>query len=155
MIDPFTLATGIAGLLSITLQVSKILHGQVNALKNAPSEAKDLLYELDQIQQVLTGLERFLRSENAKCSSFNETSVLIRATNGFSDEIRELRRNVEKLSDGHSLSRIVERGKWYFKEEEHRKMVTTLHRYLGMFQVSLTMDGMSVTPIQLCSRPIS
>ncbi len=47
MIDPFTLATGIAGLLSLTIEVSKILYDQVNTIKNAPTEANDLLYELE------------------------------------------------------------------------------------------------------------
>jgi hypothetical protein len=155
MIDPFTVATGLAGLLSLTIEVTKILYGVVNSSKNAPKNAKELLQELDQIQRVLTSLEGFLRDENAKHGSFKETSVLIVATNGFSKEIEDLKRKVQKLSIGQGLSRAVERGKWYFEEEEHQKTITTLHRYLGMFQISLTIDGMSVTFVHFCFRSIS
>ncbi|KAH0543788.1 hypothetical protein FGG08_001970 [Glutinoglossum americanum] len=144
MIDPFTAATGIAGLLSLTIEVSKILYNVVNSFKNTPEDAKELLQELDQIRRVLTSLESFLRGGNAKRGSFRETSALIVATNGFSKEIKELKCKVQKLSDGQGLSRTIERSKWYFREEEHRKTITTLHRYLGMFQISLTIDGISL-----------
>jgi hypothetical protein len=155
MIDPFTAATGIAGLLSLTIEVSKTLYDMVSSLKNAPKDAKELLQELDQIQRVLTSLEAFLRDENAKHGSFRETSVLITAMNGFSKEIKELKCKVQKLGDGQGLSRTIERGKWYFGEGEHRKIIMTLHRYLGMFQISLTIDGMSVTLVHFCFRSIS
>jgi hypothetical protein len=100
MIDPFSAATGIAGILSLTLEVSKTLYEQVNTLKNTLKEAKELLHELGLIEQVLTSLEGFLRSEKARDS---------------------------------------------FKGEEHAKLIRILHRYLGMYQISLNVDGMYVT----------
>src|SRR5579862_2741416 len=134
MIDAFTAATGIAGLLSLTMEISKMMHGQVSAMKNAPKNAEALLQEIDQMQRVLTNLEGFLRSDDAKYSLFSEASVLILASNGFSKDIKELKGKIQKLCNERGFSRVVGRGKWYFREEEHREVVSTLRRYLGMFQ---------------------
>ncbi|KAI9783788.1 MAG: hypothetical protein M1839_003124 [Geoglossum umbratile] len=142
--DPFSAATGIAGLVCLTMEVSKILGEQVKVLKNAPGEARDLLHELDLIEQVLHNLEGFLLSEKARGNSFKETSVLVKAMGGFKAEIEELSYKLLKLAEGGGLSQMVERGKWFFRREESLELTKTLHRYLGMFQISLNINGMYV-----------
>ncbi|CCX04765.1 Protein of unknown function [Pyronema omphalodes CBS 100304] len=75
--DPFTIATGLAGLLSLAIEISGILSGYIGASKSAPKEVHDLLVKVSALQQVLEQLIVFLRSEEARQVSFNKTSVLL------------------------------------------------------------------------------
>ncbi len=142
MIDPVTAATSVAGLLSLTIQVSQMLFAQVQTLKNAANDAQELLEELQLLRQVLTSLEAFLKAQGVKGYTFRETSVLINAINGFKTKITALKLKLEKLAKKQGLAQIIERGKWYYEHDEHQEMITTLHRYLGIFQISLSVNGM-------------
>ena len=142
MIDPLTAATSVAGLLSLTIQVSQMLNEQVRTLKNAPNDAQELLDELESLRQVLTGLKAFLDAQDMKGHGFKETSALIKAIKGCDTNISDLKHKLEKLTTKQGFAQLLERGKWYFEHDEHQKIITTLHRYLGMFQISLSVGGM-------------
>lgn len=142
MIDPLTVATSIAGLLSLTTQVSQMLNEQVRTLKNAPKGAQELLDELESLRQVLTGLKAFLDAQGVKGYAFKETSVLINAIKGFETKMTDLKPKLEKLTKKQGFAQLIERGKWYYEHDEHQEIITTLHRYLGMFQISLSVGGM-------------
>ena len=142
MIDPLTAATSVAGLLSLTIQVSQMLNEQVRTLKNAPNDAQELLDELELLRQVLTGLKAFLDAQDVKGYAFKETSVLINAIKGFETKMTDLKLKLEKLTKKQGFAQLIERGKWYYEHDEHQEIITTLHRYLGMFQMSLSVGGM-------------
>jgi hypothetical protein len=44
--DAFTISTGVAGFLSLALEISKILKAYVDGVKSAPEEARNLLVEV-------------------------------------------------------------------------------------------------------------
>jgi hypothetical protein len=142
MIDPLTAATSVAGLLSLAVQVSQILSDQIGTVKNAPKDAQDLLDEFQLLRQVLTSLEAFLREQALKGHSFKETSVLINAIRGCGEKITSVKLRLEKLVRKQGFAQMIERGKWYYDHGEHQELVTSLHRYLGIFQISLNIDGM-------------
>ena len=142
MIDPVTAATSVAGLLSLTIQVSQLLYDQVHTVKNAPKNAEELLDELASLRQVLTKLDAFLNTQVVEGHVFQDTSVLISAIKGCVAKITALKLKLEKLVKKQGFAQMIERGKWYYEHDEHQEMITTLHRYLGMFQISLTIDGM-------------
>jgi len=119
-----------------------MLHEQVQTLKNAPNNAQELLDELQSLRQVLTSLHAFLHAQRVKGHVFKETSVLINAIKGFKNKITALKLKLEKFTKKQGFAQMIERGKWYYEHDEHREMVTALHRYLGMFQISLSVDGM-------------
>jgi ankyrin repeat domain-containing protein 50 len=142
MLDPLTAATGVAGLLSLTIQVSQVLYEQVQTLKNAPSNAQELLDELQSLRQVLTSLEAFLSEQGGKGRVFKETSVLINAIKGCNTKITALKLKFENLIKKQGFARMIERGKWYYEHDEHQEIIAALHRYLGIFQISLSLGGM-------------
>jgi hypothetical protein len=142
MMDPLTAATSVASLLSITIQVSQMLYDPVHTLKNASKDAQELLDELTSLRQVFTRLESFLRAQSMIGHSFTETSLLIIAIKRFEPIITDLKAKLEKLINKHGFARMIERGKWFYEHDEHQEMITTLHRYLGIFQISLDIDGM-------------
>jgi hypothetical protein len=140
--DPLTAATSVAGLLSLAIQVSQILYDQIRTVKNAPKDAQDLLDEFQLLRQVLTSLEVFLKAQALKGHLFKETSVLVSAVRGCGDKIIAVKLRLERLVRNQGIAQIIERGKWYYDHDEHQALVTSLHRYLGMFQISLNVDGM-------------
>lgn len=142
MADPLSVVAGVAGLLSLTIQVSDLLYKHVHAIKNAPKDAQELVDELQSLRQVLSSLEVFLESQEMKGRKFKETSTLLGAIHGCQTKITELKLRVEKLINKHGLPQILERSKWYFQHEEHVEVITTLHRYLNIFQLSLNIDCM-------------
>jgi len=142
MIDLLTAATSVAGLLGLTIQVTQMLNEQVQTLKNAPNDAQELLDELESLRQVLTGLKAFLDAQDVKGHAFKETSVLINAIKGFETKMTDLKLKLEKLTKKQGFAQLIQRGKWYYEHDEHQEIITTLHRYLGMFQISLSVGGM-------------
>jgi hypothetical protein len=142
MMDALTLATSVAGLLSLAIQVSQMLSDQIRTVKNAPQDAQDLLDELQLLRQVLTSLEAFLKAQALKGCVFKGTSVLVNAISGCGDKITAVKLRLEKLVRKQGVAQLIERGKWFYDHAEHQDLVTSLHRYLGMFQISLNVDGM-------------
>jgi len=142
IMDPLSVAASIAGLLGLTIQVSQMLYEQVHTLKNAPKDAQKLLDELEALRRVLSSLEQFLAAQALKGRSFKETSTLINAIQGCTTQINAVKLRLEKLVRKQGLAQMIERGKWYYEQDEHQELIQTLHRYLGMFQVSLSVDGM-------------
>ena len=140
--DPLTAATSVAGLLSLAMQVSKMLYSHIRTIKNAPKDAEDLRDEIQRLCQVLTSLEEFLKAQALKGYLFKGTSLLVSAIQGCHDKITAVKPRFEKLVRKKGFAQILERGKWYYDHDEHQELVTSLHRYLGMFQMSLNVDGM-------------
>jgi hypothetical protein len=140
--DPFIAATSVVGLLSLAIQVSQILCNQNCTIKNAPKDAKDLLDEFQRLCQVLTSLEEFLKAQALKGYLLKGTSLLVSAIQGCHDKITAVKPRLEKLVRKQGFAQILERGKWYYDHDEHQELVSSLHRYLAIFQISLNVDGM-------------
>jgi hypothetical protein len=142
MMDPLSLAASVAGLLNLAIQVSHVLSGQIRTVKNAPKDAQDLLDELQLLRQVLTSLEVFLKAQASRGYVFPGTSVLVDAIRGCGDKIMTVKLRLEKLVQKQGFAQMIERGKWLYDHSNHQELLTSLHRYLGIFQISLNVDGM-------------
>ena len=141
MADPLSISASVAGLLSLAIQVSQLLYAQIQTTRHAPRDAKELLDELKAIEGVLKRLDAFLREQNIDARNFGATSMLAEAIQGCTVKILDIQGRVEKLNK-HSVGGLVERGKWYYKQDERREIVAYLHRSLTIFQLSLSVEGM-------------
>ena len=63
MREPFSLATGIAGLISLGLEVTKITRQYVQGVGNAAKDVDELLTELSALVAVLRQLAGFLQND--------------------------------------------------------------------------------------------
>jgi hypothetical protein len=95
MMDPFTLSTGVAGFLSLALEISKILGAYVSDYKSAREDAKDLITEVDTLCHMLDQLVRFLRND-AKCN-FQPTSALCLVIKSCQEQIQDLYKKLGKI----------------------------------------------------------
>ncbi len=141
MVDPLTLATGVAGLLSLTLELNKVIGEYTCSVKHFPKEAHELANELVCLGQVLEQLATFLRSEKARRNSFDETSVLFLVTANCQAKIETVLQKFPRVSQTSRARPTFERFIWPFKEKEISRTIEALSRYTQTFQLSLTTRG--------------
>ena len=140
--DPFTIATGLAGLLSLTQEIANILSTYTNGVKNAPKAARSVLTETSTLSQVLGQLIEFLRAEetNSKCSGkFRQTSALCSVIAICKDHIETIYRKLK--FQGKPERDLLHRLKWPFERDECVELVGVLHRCSQTFQFSLTIEN--------------
>lgn len=141
MSDPLSVAASVAGLLSLTIQVSQLLYTQIHVIKHAPKDARDLLHEIEAIEGALRGLVAFLREHGIDEDNFSPNSMLSNAVSGCTLKIVAINSRVEKLNKG-GLGSMLERGKWLYQKDERSAIISTLHRNLSIFQLSLSVEGL-------------
>lgn len=141
--DPFSLTTGVVGLLAIIAQVTDSINSYVGALQDRKQDIQDLYQELLLLRNVLTQFQDFVISEKAKDTSFDANSVLGTA---ISDCSRRLERVGDKLKipSGDKFTRTVAKLKWPFEQDEIRKLNTSLQRFVQTFSFALTVQGLTV-----------
>ncbi|KAI9704411.1 MAG: hypothetical protein M1836_007274 [Candelina mexicana] len=141
MIDPFTLATGLVGIISLTIEVTKITAEYASGFQKAPTAIADLQQELVSLTEVLQRLNKFLESQQLIGSAFHDASVLCATKDACERKTIELHRKLSKHNTGGSLSKTLRRLKWPLDEKENRQAVEDMHRYTETFQFSLNIDG--------------
>lgn len=138
--DPFTIATGIVGVLGLTIQLSQVVNTYTQNAKNATKTAAELSTSLTVLESTLKHLDAFLRNENAINNSFEYTSVLCCATAACKTRLDLLYSKFSK-HNGSRINRGIENLKWPFNEQENRTAVKDLQGFIQTFQFSLTIDG--------------
>ena len=119
-----------------------MLYNQIHTFGDAPNDAKELLDEIQALCDVLGNVETFLKQQATKGHSFREASVLVKSIKGCSIKITTLKEKLERLVKKQGIAQLLERGRWVFERHEHVEIMTALHRYLVMFQISLSTNGM-------------
>jgi Fungal N-terminal domain of STAND proteins len=138
--DPVSMASGIAGLLTLTIQVASVIAEFTIAVKEGPKNIKELQQELLLLGEILSQLQDFLRSEKVKGRSFDSNSVMQSAISSCKVRIERIGDKL-RSSGGGKMSRLVDRLKWPFESKEVAEMVTNLRSYTQAFQFSLTIEG--------------
>lgn len=138
--DPVSLSSGIAGLLTLAIQVSSVIADFAIAVKEGPKDIKELHQELLLLGEVLSQLQDFLRSEKVKGRSFDSNSVMQSAISSCKVRIERIGDKL-RPSVGGKMSRLIDRLKWPFESKEVAEMVTNLRSYTQAFQFSLTIEG--------------
>ena len=140
--DPFSVATGVAGLLSITVKVGIAIGEYARSVKGASKAAQKLEREIRAFSSVLEQLRVFLQSKSTDQLIFEPTSVLLVATNSCDKELSALQKRLEKFSSkGDKASRILEKLSWPFTEKENQETVESIHRWTQLYSLSLQTAG--------------
>ncbi|KAI5818432.1 hypothetical protein BZA77DRAFT_15156 [Pyronema omphalodes] len=140
--DAFTISTGVAGFLSLALEISKILKSYVDGVKSAPEEAHTLLTNVTALCHVLEQLVRFLRKDNK--GNFANTSAMVAAIEACKDQITQLYKKIENIevsSDKSKITQVMERLKWPLRKEDYDNTISTVQRFTQTFQFSLTISN--------------
>ena len=138
--DGISVASGVAGLITLALQVSGAIAEYTTALKDKPKNMKELQDELLLLGEVLNQLEEFLKSERGKNRLFNSNSLLQRAIGDCRTRVERIGAHLKPVEGGR-LVRVVDRLKWPFEQKEVLQMVENLRRFTNTFQFALTVEG--------------
>lgn len=136
MAEPFSVATGIAGLISLTIDISKITHAYVHNVRNASKKASELDHTLAALTQVLEQLELLLKKEIAGVPTFRQTSVLFLNYDRCKATLQEVRSKFDS-----SFRRSMETLIWPFREKKHQKAVADIHLWMQIFYYALDVEA--------------
>ena len=138
--DPLSLAASVAGLVSITIELSGAIHSYCKAVKDARKDVQEMAQELVVMGDLLHQLEEHIRSPHLKTKAFDQSSVLATALSLCGNSIERISTKVHMLRlDG--IGGIWEKLKWPFTEKDMQKALATLRRCAATFQFSLTIEG--------------
>jgi hypothetical protein len=147
MADPFTLATGVASIISIAIQLATVTNDFTRYAKEAFSGPQQLLEELRALSVVLEQLQDVLKSQNSS-SNFTKASTLCIATSGCEARLRAMLQKLQKFSHtsttrkvAEKLSHALQRIKWPLEARETREAAEDIHRYTQVFVFALTIEG--------------
>ena len=134
-------ASGVAGLLSLTIQVGMTIGAYASSVKGASKAAQKLEREIQAFSSVLKQLCDFLQSKDADRLVFEPISVLLIATNSCKKELSDLEKKLEKSSTGDKASRILQKLSWPFTEKENQETLDSVHRWTQLYSLSLQTAG--------------
>lgn len=133
--DPFSLAVGITGLVALTAQTSKLTRQYIKGVKHASKSASALSEALQLLHNVLCNLDDFLRSDEARRRSFNNTSVLVSSTSVCRVKMEALHAKLMSVE----LSRIHQ-ALWPLNEKDHERTVQELRAISATIQFAMAID---------------
>lgn len=143
MADPISISSGIAGLVTLGIQVTGVVYSYLHAVKDKSKNVKELHDELILLGGVLSKLQYFLASSAAKANDFDEPdSILSKAVAACKERVERIG---EKLKPKESkLARAVDRLVWPFKEEELQKLMEALRRFRSTFEFAANIQGYEI-----------
>lgn len=136
MVDLFTLITGVAGLISLAIELSKITSEFVGSVKRAPESIRDLSQELLSLNHVLGRLDIFLKTQD-NLGSFAETAALISTEQFCLTRLKNMYEKLRRSTEGGKMRRMA----WPFSEKENKETILALYRCSQTFELSLSVEG--------------
>ncbi|KAF8455796.1 hypothetical protein BDZ91DRAFT_686266, partial [Kalaharituber pfeilii] len=133
--DPFTITTGVAGLLGFTIQIGEILTAYIGQVKEAPEEAQTFLTEITAVSDVLKQLVGLLETAE---TNFHATSALSNVVTFCEGKIRHVHAKLVKFHYGKNLK---DRLRWPFHRHEFNDVAATVRNCTQVFAFSLTIEN--------------
>ena len=132
--------SGVAGILSLTMEVCNISTRYIKTVRHASKSTRSFLQELDLFSNVLCALVELAKSsgrESELGTQANKLSLLLN-----SEEMNECKNTLVALKQD-LLERIGSKVKsltWPFTEAKTRETVELLHRCLSLLRSTLSVD---------------
>jgi CRISPR/Cas system CSM-associated protein Csm2 small subunit len=145
MVDAFSISTGVAGFMSLAIEISKFLSSYSSSFKSAREDAQRLHTEIDALCHVLKELIQFLRNEDNKAMNgpFEKTSFLCSSIELCQSEVQKLYKKFSKFHgvDKSKMAELIERIKWPLRKDDFENTVAALQRLTPTFQFSLLVSN--------------
>ncbi|KAL8993479.1 MAG: hypothetical protein Q9188_007322 [Gyalolechia gomerana] len=132
--DPFSLAAGVAGLVTLVVKITKLVTNYFHGVRRAIEAANELLDELKALRLTLTHLEILLR--NDKKDAFSSTSILVKSTDACSNKLTMLH---TKLQD--TVRQPLQKLRWPLNASFHHEILQHIRNYTQSIHFALTLDG--------------
>ena len=147
MAEVIGVASGMAGLLSLTIEVIGISYEYIVEVQDASSAAQRFVSELEEIKIVLLKIDTMSKEDDDREIFGEEGSCFLslKESNEYISLLESLREKLESRLAETSLRRKMKALTWPFSEEKTRTLIDLLHRHLGSFTTGLTLDNLYVS----------
>lgn len=135
------LASGIAGLTSLALELTTITYNYIRDVKNAPEESKQAHNELTALKTCLESLREFLDSQNARQIPFTRTSALVASTEVCKGDLGYIKLRLADFRELYDKKKWYRRLAWPFQKEEHTQVLRRIKDYTQTFHFSVSLEG--------------
>ena len=146
MAEVLAIASGIAGLVSLTIEVYGISYRYISGVRNANSSARRFLEELKNSEIVLLRIEE-LSKENNQVEVFGDAGsylLSIRKSNEYIDLLHKVRNRLEQRQTDSSIRDRMKSLTWPFSEKETSALTDSLHRHLEIYNTAFAVDNLYV-----------
>lgn len=142
MAEAFGIASGVAGLVSLTIEVFGISYKYVHGVRNAASSVRQFLVELEHLQKVLHRVEQ-VAEETDEREVFGDAGpclLTIKESNEYIGLLVDVRDKLQSRQTPSSVRNKLKALTWPFSEKETLDLVSSLHRHLDIYNGAVTVD---------------
>ena len=142
MAEVLGIASGIAGLLSLTIEVFNISYKYINGVRDASGSVRQLLMELGDLQTVLLRVEQVAKGTDELKVFGDAGSCLlsIKESNEYIGLLQNVRDKLQQRQTSSSIRNKLKALTWPFSEKETLDLTNSLHRHLEIYNVALSVD---------------
>ena len=158
--DPFTLATGLASILSLTIELTSMCRGYVSGARKAPKSVQGFILELISLEKVLSDLRDkvildpgIAEAFDGRCSSIMENlqskstiasgqPAAVNLMDQCKDELDTLSKMLAKITSGSRVRSTINQLVWPLRDKAIQEAVDALHRYRNIFDMSISIDNL-------------
>jgi hypothetical protein len=140
--EGLAIASGVAGLLSLTIEVCRISAKYINGIRGATEAVQALLRELKALEKALMNLDELVESIDDETIFGTRSSALLSVEDAreYREALERLRQKLLERLTSKSFAAKMKTLTWPFSEETTRGIVGMLHNHLTIFQNALCTD---------------
>ncbi len=145
MAEVLGIASGIAGLLSLTVEVIQISSTYINGVHGASSTVQRFLKELENLKSVLAKIDDMTKQTGGiQVFGDNGDSCLLSIQEGklYLDLLVNVRNKLDARATDGSFRKKLKALTWPFSVERTLALIESLHRHLGIYQTALAIDNL-------------
>lgn len=144
MAEVLGIASGVAGLVGLTIEVFRISYKYIHGVRNASPCARQFLKELEDLQTVFIRVQK-RAAETDQSEIFGDTGsclLSIKQSNDYIGVLEKVRDKLEKQQRGSSFQNAMKALRWPFTEKETLSLAESLHRHLEIYKTAVTLDSL-------------
>ena len=143
MAEALGIASGIAGLVSLTIEVFGISYKYIHGVRDASSSARRFLSELEDLQTVLLRVDQ-VAQRNDQAEVFGDAGSClfsIQNSNEYVDTLEKIRDKLQQRQTSSSLRAKMMALTWPYSEKVTLALSEFLHRQLEIYNTALAVDS--------------
>ena len=146
MAEVLGIASGVAGLMSLTIEVFQISYDYIDKVHNASTTIRRFLGELQDLKAVLIKFEQMIKNTDDQGIFGDDQSCLlsIGESNEYVHLLDSIRHKLEKRRADGSFRQKLKALTWPFSDDKTLGLIQALHRHLEIYQTALALDNLNV-----------
>ena len=151
MAEVLGIVSGVAGLMSLTIEVFQISYDFIDKVHNASDTIRRFLGELQDLKTVLIKFEKMTKNTDDRGIFGDDHSCVlsIGESNEYVHLLETIRHKLEKRRADGSFRQKLKALTWPFSDDKTLGLIQALHRHLEIYQTALALDNLNVGKLTL------